>query len=78
MCVRRNKAFLFISPMTIRKKMKKQEPTPSPMQAKSKKSIRGAGRPRKDWSEVSGSIPMEPEEFVKILLNTPPRTIKNR
>ena len=47
-------------------------------QLKNKKTSRYRGRPRKDWSKVNGSIPMEPEEFAKILLNTPPRTIKNR
>ncbi len=47
-------------------------------QPKSKKPSSPRGRPPKDLSDVSGSIPMDPEKFAKILLNTPPRTIKNR
>lgn len=43
-----------------------------------KKSTRRVGRPAKDWKAVNASIPMDPEEFAKKLLNTPPQSIKKR
>ena len=55
--------------------MKKRPKSPAPNK---KKDPAPRGRPPKDWSDVSGSIPMKPEKFAKIMLDTPPRTIKNR
>ena len=55
--------------------MKPTKPKPT---SNTKKAGRPRGRPALDLSEISGSIPMEPEKFAKILLNMPPQTLKKR
>ena len=42
------------------------------------KASKRRGRKPRDLTEVNGSIPMDPERFAKIILNTPPKTIKKR
>jgi len=44
----------------------------------SKKSPKCPGCPENDWKGVNASIHIDPERFVKILLNAPPQSIKKR